>query len=169
MDNIALSQGGNVCLASGALANGTNAGTIKTTVAIPYLIDGTFQTNKAITDNISIAYTGPSVYVNGSISAMNGSFTGATGGSTRLYGLYLNAAGTVSVELGPIVNTAELAAGTAPLQFPPTKRANACFGMLRIALTAGTTFIPGTTALNATGVTATYLNCATVPAEPLTA
>ena len=169
MSNLALLQGGNVALASGALAAGTTAGTIKTTVAIPFIIDGVFATNKAITDNIAISYSGPTVYANGSVAATNGSFTGATGGSTRVYGLYMNAAGTVSIEPGPIVNTAELAAGTAALQFPAMKRANVCFGAMRVAVTATTTFIPGTTALAASGVTTTFLNLATVPAEPLTA
>lgn len=169
MDNLSLSQGGSFALASGALAAGTTTGTIKTTVAIPYTIDGAFQTDKAITDNISIAYTGPTIHNGGTVSATNGSFTGQTGGSTRLYGLYLNSAGTVTVEPGPIVNTAELAAGTAALHYPANKRANACFGMVRVAVTAGTTFIPGTTALNAAGVTTTYINLSAIPGEPLLA
>lgn len=169
MDNLSLSTGGSIALASGALAAGTTAGTIKTTVAIPFIVDGAFATAKAITDNIAITYVGPTVYANGSIAAGNGGFTGQTGGSTRLYGLYLNAAGTVTIEPGPIVNTADLAAGTAALHYPANKRANACFGMLRVAVTASTTFVPGVTALAATGVTSTFINLATIPGEPLLA
>lgn len=162
MDNIALSQGGNLAFTSGALANGTNAGTIKSTATITYVINGVFA-SKAAADNVSIAYSGPSVYG----TAANGSFTGAVGGSTRLYGVYLNAAGTFSVLPGPIVNSAELAAGSAALHFPPTQRELACVGAVRIAVTAGTSFVPGTTALDASGVTTTYLNLSSIPGEPL--
>lgn len=164
-DNLSLSQGGTLAFASGALANGTNAGTIKTTVAIPYIVDGQFY-SKAITDNIAIAYSGPAgVYSANS----DGSFTGKVGGSTRLYGLYLDTAGALSVLPGAIVNSAELAAGAAALHFPAPQKGKVCIGVLRIAVTAGTTFIPGTTALGAAGVTASYLNLSSIPAEPLKA
>lgn len=164
MDNFSLSQGGSLALASGGLQNGSNAGTIQTTATIPYTIDGVFASRAAI-NNVSIAYTAPAGPVYG--QSPNGSFTGGVGGSTRLYGLYLDAAGAISVEPGPIVNTADLAAGRAPLEFPATIRNRVMFGALRIAVTNGTTFIPGTTALNAAGVTASYLNLMTRPAEPL--
>lgn len=163
MDNLQLSQGGSFALASGALANGTGAGTIKTTVIVPYTVDGQFF-SKGITDNIAIAYVAPATVFS---TPSDGSFTGKVGGSTRLYGLYLDNAGAVSIEPGPVVNSADLAAGTAALHFPPVKRNKACFGVLRIAVTAGTTFIPGTTALGAAGVTASYLNLASIPGEPL--
>jgi hypothetical protein len=162
MDNLQLSQGGSIALASGALANGTNPGTIQTTAVIPYTIDGQFL-SKAITNNIAIAFTGPSVFSDSG----NGSFTGKTGGSVRLYGLFLDSSGNVSVAPGRITNVADLAAGLDSLQFPAPQRGKACFGVLRIAVTAGTTFIPGTTALNAAGVTASYLNLSGVPGEPL--
>ena len=165
MDNLALGQGGNLALASGALANGTNAGTIKTTVIIPYIIDGRFY-YKAVTDNIVLAFSGPDVYSQNAIEK-NGGFVGGAGGSTRLYGLYLDTAGAVSIVPSQIVDTAKLAAGEVALQYPAPQRGKVCFGMLRIAVTAGTTFVPGTTGLTATGVTASYINLASVPAEPL--
>lgn len=164
MDNQQLSRAITAAFGSGALANGTNAGTIQITAIIPFAIDGVIY-SKAITNNISIAYAGPAVYG----TPADGSFTGAVGGSTRLYGLYLDSAGAVSVQPGPVVNSAELAAGSASLQFPASIRNRVCFGVLRIAVTANTTFIPGTTALNAAGVTATYLNLAGLPGEPLRA
>lgn len=162
MDNLALSQGGNLAFNSGALSNGTTAGTIQTTATIVYCISGQFLSRAAV-NNVSIAFSGPTVYG----TPADGSFTGAVGGSTRLYNLYLDASGNTSVVPGPIVNTAELAAGVAALQFAPMVRDRCCYGALRIAVTAGTTFIPGTTALNAAGVTATYLNLSSVPGEPL--
>ncbi len=165
MDNLGLSQGACMALASAALAAGTNAGTIKTAVIVPYVIDGVFY-SRAIVDNVSIAVN---LAAPGFGAPSNGSFTGAVGGSTRLYGLYLDAAGAISVVPGPVASTAALAAGQAPLQFPQQIRGRCFFGALRVAVTAGTTFIPGTTALNAAGVTATFLNMATLPAEPLRA
>jgi len=163
MDNLQLSQGGNFAFTSGALAAGTNAGTIKTTVAIVYTINGQFRTNKAITDNIAISYTGPTVYS----TPANGSFTGLVGGSTRLYGIFLDTTGAVTIVPGPVVNTAQLAAGTAALHFPPAQRDKACIGAMRVAVTANTTFVPGTTALDASGVTTTFLNLSSMPGEPL--
>lgn len=168
-DFISPSTGITVALNSGALANGTTAGTVKTTVAINYLLDGTFY-QKAITDNMSIAYTGPSVYqAPTGVGTVNGSFTGGTGGATRLYLLMLDAAGNLSVLPGPIANSADLAAGRVSLQFPDEPINTCVIGALRIALTAGTTFVPGTTSLAAAGVTATYLNLGDTPSTPLTA
>jgi hypothetical protein len=164
-DNLQFARGGCISLASAALANGTDAGTVKTvTNPVAFTIDGVFK-SKAATDNIAFTVSDDAVYG----QPTNGSFTGATGGSTRLYGMFIDAAGAVTFEAGPIVNTAELAAGTAPLHFPAPQRNKACLGMVRIAVTAGTTFIPGTTALGAAGVTTTYVNLSVIPAEPLRA
>lgn len=165
MDNLALGQGGNLALASGALAAGTNSGTIKSTVIVPFTIDGRFY-SKAITDNIAIAYSGPDVYSQNA-TEKNGGFTGGANGSTRLYGIYLDSAGAVSIVPGPIVDTVKLSSGEAPLQFAAPQRLKACIGAMRVVLTAGTTFVPGTTALDASGVTTTFINLASVPAEPL--
>jgi len=162
MDNLALSQGGNLAFSSGALANGTTAGTVKTTATITYVINGAFK-SKGATDNLSIAYVGPTVYG----TPADGSFTGQVGGSTRLYGLYLDSAGALSMVPGPICNSTDLAAGACALMFPAMQKDKCFIGYLRIAVTSGTTFIPGTTALGAAGVTATYDNCSSVPAEPL--
>ena len=83
--------------------------------------------------------------------------------------LQVNTAGVISVMPGRIVDTVDLAAGRVALEFPDTVNLHCPIGALRVAVTAGTTFIPGTTALNAAGVTATFLNLATAPANPLTA
>lgn len=164
MDNLALGQGGNLALASGALANGTTAGTIKTTVIIPFILDGRFL-SKAVTDNIAISFTGADVYSQNSIDR-NGGFVGGSNGSVRQYGLYLDSAGAVTIVPAQIADVVKLAAGEVPLQFAPPQKAKVCFGAMRVQLTSGTTFVPGTTALNAAGVTTTFVNLASVPAEP---
>lgn len=169
-DNLSLSQGATLALNSGALAEGTNANTIQIATAINFVIDGQFYT-KAITDNIAISYSGATVYqaAAGGIQAVNGGFTGGVNGSTRIYGLFLSTAGAVSIVPGPIVDTAELAAGRVALPFPTAPRGVCPIGALRIALTAGTAFTPGSTDLSATGVTDTFYNLADMPAAPLTA
>ena len=169
-DNLSLSQGATICLAAAGLAEGTNANTIKTTADITYTIDGRFYT-KATTDNIAISYSGPTVYqaAAGGIQSVNGGFTGGVNGSTRIYGIFLNASGAVSILPGPIVDSAELAAGRVSLQWPDAPAGVCPIGGLRIALTAGTTFTPGATDLSASGVTDTFYNLADMPANPLTA
>jgi hypothetical protein len=168
-DNLSQDSGLTVALNSGALANGTTSATIKTTVAINYVIDGRFY-SKSITDNITISYSGPTVYqAPTGVGGINGAFTGGANGSTRVYGLFLDTSGAVSILPGPIVDSADLAAGRASLQWPDVPNGVCPFGAIRIALTAGTTFIPGTTAFGATGVTTTYYNLADMPANPLTA
>lgn len=169
-DNLSLGQGLTVNLAAAGLAEGTNANTIQTANNITYTIDGKFYA-KSATDNIAISYSGPSVYqaAAGGVQAVNGSFTGAVGGSTRLYLIALDASGAASIVPGAIVNTAELTAGRVALQFPDAPKGVCPIGALRVALTAGTTFAPGSTDLSASGVTATFIDLADVPASPLTA
>lgn len=169
-DNQSLNRGLTMALNSGGLAEGTNANTIQIAAAIDYVIDGRFYA-KEITDNIAISYSGASVYqaAAGGIQAVNGGFTGGVNGSTRIYGIFLNAAGAVSILPGPIVDSVELAAGRVALAFPDAPAGVCPIGALRIALTAGTAFTPGSTDLSATGVTDTFYNLADMPANPLTA
>lgn len=169
-DNLSLSQGATLCLAAAGLAEGTNANTIQIANNITYTIDGRFY-SKSTTDNIAISYSGASVYqaAAGGVQAVNGSFTGAVGGSTRIYLIGLDASGAVSLVPGAIVNSTELAAGSVALQFPDAPKGVCPIGAMRIALTAGTTFTPGSTDLSASGVTDTFYDLMDVPANPLTA
>jgi hypothetical protein len=165
-----MNSGATWALNSGGLAEGTNANTIQIATAINYVIDGRFY-SKAITDNIAISYSGPTVYqaAAGGVGGMNGGFTGGVNGSSRLYLICLSTAGAVSILPGAIVDAVELAAGRVALQFPDAP-INVCpIGALRIDLTAGTAFTPGSVDLSASGVTDTFINLATVPANPLTA
>lgn len=164
MDNLQLSQGGSFAFVSGLLVAGTTAGLYKTvTNTIVYTVDGRLL-SKAPTDDMGGTVVLPASYgVN-----TNGSFTGAVGGSTRLYGIYLNASGVASTVPGPIVNTAELAAGTAPLHFPAPIKGRCCIGVARVAVTAGNTFVPGTTAWATAGAfTVSFINLFSIPAEPI--
>jgi hypothetical protein len=169
-DNLSMNSGATWALNSGALAEGTGANTIQIATAINYVIDGQFY-NKAITDNIAISFSGPTVYqaAAGGVGGMNGGFTGGVNGSTRLYMICLSTAGAVSIVPGPIVDSAELAAGRVALQFPDAPLGVCPVGALRIALTANTVYTPGSVDLSAAGITDSFINLSTVPANPLTA
>jgi len=170
MDNLSLTQGATLALSAGGLAEGTNANTIKTVNTITYVLDGRFY-SKAATDNIAISYSGAVVYqaAAGGIQAVNGGFSGGVNGSTRIYSLFLDAAGAVSILPGKIVDNAELAAGRVALEFPDAPKGVCPFGALRVSVTAGTNFTPGAVDLSATGVTGTYYDLADIPSNPLTA
>ena len=168
-DFISPSTGITLALNSGGLAAGTNAGTVQNAALINYVLDGQFR-SKAITNNMSIAFSGPTVYqAPTGVGSINGGFTGGSNGSTRLYLLCLDAAGALSIVPGRIVDTADLAAGRIPLEFPHSATNVCAIGAMRVAVTAGTSFVPGVTALTASGVTTTFINLADVPAAPLTA
>ncbi len=168
-DNLSMNSGATWALNSGGLAEGTNANTIKTVADINFVIDGRFY-SKTTTDNIAISYSGPSVYqAPAGVGSLNGSFTGGVGGSTRLYLICLSTAGAVSIVPGEIVPTADLAAGVNALEFPDAPAGVCPIGAMRIAVTQGTVFTPGSVDLSASGVTASFINLATVPANPLTA
>jgi hypothetical protein len=166
--NLALDAGLTAAFSSGAWAEGTNANTIKSTATVTYVIDGQFY-SKSATDNVAISYSGPSVYqaAAGGVQSVNGGFTGGVNGSTRLYLVCLDASGAVSIVPGQIVDSAELAAGRVALMYPDTPNAVCPVAAMRIALTAGTAFTPGSTDLSASGVTATFVNLSMVPANPI--
>lgn len=169
-DNLSLSSGFTAALSSGGWAEGTNANTIQNANTVTYVIDGQFY-SKSATDNLAISYSGATVYqaAAGGIQSVNGGFTGGVNGSTRIYLICLSTAGAVSIVPGTIVDSAELAAGRVALMYPDAPIGVCPVAALRIALTAGTTFTPGSTDLSASGVTDTFYNLATVPANPLTA
>jgi len=167
MNNLQHTQGGCLAYSSGAWAEGTNAATIKSTATVVFTIDGVFK-SKSATDNIAISFSQSGLYSQDSIAAAGG-FVGGANGSTRLYGVFLDSAGAVTIVPGKTCDTVALAAGTESLQFPAPQRNKACSAVLRIVATSGTTFVPGTTDLGAAGITATWLDVSAVPAEPLRA
>jgi hypothetical protein len=160
----------NLTLVSAALAMATSAALVKTTAAATFSIDGQLFT-KAPTDNIPFAsqFTGQTFNSKPGIQAP---------GTTALYGVFIDAAGTVTFVQGQAVSTADLAAGQAALMFPANTgagsapgaglpRGRACLGFLRVANGSATGFVPGVTALNAAGVTSSFINTLSVPDEPL--
>lgn len=153
MDNLKLSQGGSFALTSGALAAGTNAGTFQNTATITFVTDGVLR-SKTATNNVAFTAGHATVPVSSSV----------------IYLVCLDASGNYSTVAGRAVPTAEVTAGTRPLEFPaPPVGDIAVAGAIRVDTNASTTFVPGTTSLGAAGITATYLNLFAVPTRPLTA
>jgi hypothetical protein len=142
--------GGTVNLGKPLLAIGTTAGTIKTTNATTYAINGLAYT-KAATDNIAVT-----------ANATQAPLT------TCLYVVGLDAAGAVTVVKGIEQLTADLASGNKVLQFPDGRLPTVCvIGYFKTVTASTTTFTAGTTSLAAAGVTTTYQDVFQLPPAPL--
>lgn len=141
-----LTLSGNLGLSSGKIAEGTNAGTIQTAAALDYLINEQLY-SKAITDNIALT-----------------ACTVQAAGTTVVYSLFVNAAGTVTTVKG-----AEQKTGSKqPLSWGIQPADTAMFGAIKVA-NATNPFTTGTTDLSAMGVTAIYYNVMAQPSFTLQA
>ena len=85
-----------------------------------------------------------------------------------IYLVCLSIAGALTTVKGTAVLTADLTAGTKVLDFPAPTVDTCCIGYIKVALANAATFTAATTNLNATDVTATYVDLLTVPVSPLT-
>jgi len=85
--------------------------------------------------------------------------------TTCLYLVIISTAGAMTVVKGDEVSTADLAAGLVQLHWPTPTAGYCPVGAIRVETT--TTFIPGTTALDAGTVTDTYYDFFCIPVDPL--
>lgn len=140
-------------LSKAGLVEGTNAACIRINApngaGVDYAIAGICY-HKADTDNI----------------AMDALATQAAD-TTCLYGIYINAAGTVSMVKGTEVSSARLATGELVLQPPAPQAGKALLGLMNIA-TVAVTFTSGTTDLSAAGITDTFYDTVGYLAGPIT-
>lgn len=150
-------RGGTFCMSKAGLAIGDGAKTGTNSFAAPngagvdYCIDGIMY-HKA--DAATVA-----------------PFTAATAQGLLTKCLYLvciDSAGTITTVKGTPQLTADLTAGTKVLQWPVPTAGTCPVGAVKIAVTTSYNFTAGTTALDATGVTATYYDFFAVPTAPLT-
>lgn len=151
MNNISLLFGGTLALSKAGTAEGTNPNTIRTTAVLDYAINGIMY-QKAITDNIAV-----------SVSQSQANNT------TCLYGLDIDAAGTVSAVKGPEVATSDLIGngGSKALELPlPPDRSKCRFCILRIVNTSGAPFTLGSVDLGNTGITDTFFDVVAQPVAP---
>jgi len=137
--NALLMQVENAAYAACGSAIATTTSKVKTVNTCPFTIDGVWYSLSG-TDNFW-TLTGTAV-------------TAATGGATMHYALCVNSSGTASVVQGPTNQGSTTVWTPAPANLLPIDIA--VIATLKISLTATTVFTPGTTALSAAGVTATY-------------
>ena len=137
--NAFLMQEVNAALTAAGSAQATNTTGVKSANTTTFLIDGVFK-SKGATDPLW-TLTGSAV-------------TAGVGGATMHYALVLNASGTASVVQGPTNQGSTTVWTPAPANQMPQDLCIAA--TLKLSLTATTVFTPGTTALNAAGVTATF-------------
>lgn len=132
---------GFACLTKATLAiNDAAAATFKSTGTITYLSDGLFKTKSAL-----------------SAQAFSTGHAAQAVGETGYYVVSLNAGGTVSTTQH-VFNTSS---GVAKL--PDVPDGNTPIGIIKV-VAASAVFTPGTTALDAAGVTVTYHDCSILPA-----
>jgi len=133
-----------------AIGNGSKLG-VATVVATTFSIDGIAKSRAAAATDLP--------------------FTAATAQGLLTKCLYLvctNIGGTITTVKGTAVLTADLVAGTKVLQWPTATDGTCVIGAVKIATASTANFTPGTTALDAADVTATYYDLCSVPAAPLT-
>jgi len=151
-------MGGTFCLSKAGLAIGDGAKTGTNSFAAPNGAGVDFVINGILYHKADAATVAP--------------FTAdsAQGLLTKcLYLVCIDSSGTITTVQGEPVLTADLVAGNDVLRWP-TPTANTCpVGAVKIQTTTSYNFTPGTTALDATGVTATYYDLFSIPVAPLTA
>jgi hypothetical protein len=125
----------NRCFGKAAVAQGTTTSKVKSVNSVDYAIDGAIF-RKAGTDDL---WT-----LSGSVVAIS---------SWQKYLLCLDSASAASIVAGTPSTVSAAAVGLPTL---PTSKA--VIGVLTIATNGATTFTPGTTALNAAGITATLID-----------
>lgn len=149
----------NMNFTKGVLAiNAASAPTVKTTNALTYSVNGVLYTKTALAAQ-SIAVTHR--YDGSAVSTANPAYTQPISSSV-VYLVCLNAAGTVAVVQGTYAgqtvtdanNLSKIVTGTGAAPVEPD--GYTCIGTITVETNASATFIPGTTALDAAGVTATY-------------
>jgi len=142
--NIEQVNSGFASLTAAGLAEGTNSATFKTTNTLAFTNNGVFK-SKGATDNLAFS-TG----------------TALANSQACLFGVWINASGTVTTTQGPIV-----AAGD-PCPVPTQTTANTTLvGLIKVTTSSSATFTPATTDLSATGITGAYYDCMVMPGSAL--
>ena len=143
---------GCMCLTDADLAiHGANAENVLTANAIEYLINGEYKTLAAQAEI--------------DISGLTGLPDDALpDGYTQVFGLQVNAAGTISVVWGQQILNTEIDAGRL-VNFPNPDEGNSMFGAVKVKNATGSDFTFGTTALDTANITDTYYDLAFGPAD----
>jgi len=87
---------------------------------------------------------------------------------TCIYLVCLSTAGALTTVKGTAQLTADLVAGNEVLDFPQPTADTCCIGYLHVVTASSANFTAGTTDLDASNVTTTYVDVTNVPVAPLT-
>lgn len=139
--NLNDANAGYVSLTAAGLAEGTNSATFKTANTLTYTNNGVFK-SKSATDNLTFS----------------SGHTALASSQACLFGVWVNASGTVSTSQGPIVVAGEVC----PVPNAPANGLT-LVGLIKVTTDASTAFTPGTTDLGASGVTDAYTDCMVMP------
>lgn len=157
---------GNFCLSKGVLAiNAGSAATIKTTNALNYSVGGVLYTKSALSAQSFAATHRPD---GSAVTTANPQYV-QPASTTVIYVVALNANGDVAVIQGSYAGQALTYVGTPSKTVTQTGGVPALpagyvpIGAVKVATATATTFTPGTTALDAAGITATYFDLALLP------
>lgn len=155
MQNLEAALGGNFNLSAGGLAIKAGGATpqMKTVNALNYVLDGIFKTAKGATAAISFSAGHATLNPLAAVAQQ------------CMFGLYLDSAGNFTTVQGKIVPALEVSGALNAVPTPGSKKSLCLVGMIEIATTAAASFIPGTTNLDAAGITATYFDCMNLPAN----
>lgn len=162
-----LRQFGNMALASGAVAAGTGAGTIKTTVIIPFTVDGVFN-SKAVTDNIATAAPTLAQFPSNYLAWTLYSLAADNVARTHYYVFALSSAGAVVTFQGTYdgqdltMRGGGVAKGKSVI--PNVPDGFVPFAIAKVVSTGATAWVPGTTLWSTVGGnTVTITNVGVMP------
>lgn len=157
---------GNSNLVKPVLAiNVGGAATVKTTAGLSYTLDGIYYTKAALAAQ---AITVTHDCFGNAVGGQNLPAYVQPTGTTAYLLLCVNAAGQIAVAQGSYAGQVQsypdlqrVLTGTGDV--PQEPAGYTAFGLIKVVTTGGATFNPGTTALDAANVTATYFDLEYVP------
>jgi hypothetical protein len=163
--NLQDARSGNFTLTFPALTGISGAATTYTTTnAFSFSVKGDIFSKAAVAG-------GTTPTTNLKPDGTSGVFTAITAGKSCMFLWSVNAAGTVAVSQGPVVNTDDISAKARGYDWPQLPDTNTAFAYVLIAgastVVGNWTF--GASNWNATGITATVRNCMVPQSRPLTA
>lgn len=145
-------RGGNICFSKAGLAQSiVTAGTLNIVNNVRFAVDG-------ITYELAAVNNAP----------FSSGHTTLAAGCECLFALWLDNGNNITSTQGSIVDTASLSStgGTKVVPLPNIVSDKALFGLVKVKTAGAATFVPGTTNLNATNVTATFYDCSVMPSKP---
>jgi hypothetical protein len=158
---------GGLCLTKATLAiNLAGAATVKTTGATTYLVGGLIYTKAALADqSIAVTHDEDGLLVASGLAAYV-----QPASTTVIYVIALNADGTVAVVQGSYAGQVQSYPGdlsrvnTGAGGVPSEPAGYTAIGAIKVVTNGATTFTPGTTLLDAAGLTVTYHDVGILPA-----